>query len=132
MIKHAFVIVFIVLVACIMQTPPAADSVSFPALFPEIIVPAQPVVNAKARPGDTIAFAAIDRECGSCHHGDRSTNTGALEIFDLRDTCWYCPLTPEQGKSLKGRISGSAFTDLERTAIVALIAHLAEDDDSTH
>lgn len=81
----------------------------------------------------TIAFAAVDRQCGSCHHGDRSTNTGALAIFNLTDTCWYCRLTSEQCESFKGRISGASFSEEERTAIVALIAHLSEkNEDRTH
>ena len=80
---------------------------------------------------ESIALIAIDRQCGSCHHGDRSTNTGALEIFNLKDTCWHCKLTPEQCESLKGRISGSSFSEEERTAIVAVIAHLSEDDETS-
>ncbi len=79
----------------------------------------------------TVAYTAIDRQCGSCHHGDRSTKTAALAIFDLRDSCWYCQLTPKQCQALKGHIASSSFTGDERASIVALIAHLSDDDTST-
>ena len=73
------------------------------------------------------AFQAIDRQCGSCHHGNRSTNTGALAIFNLQDACWYCKLSPEQAESLTGRVSGSSFSEEERNAIVALLDELREE-----
>ena len=79
----------------------------------------------------SLAWTAVDRQCGSCHHGDRSTKPAALAVFDLRDSCWYCGLTPKQCESVKGRISGASFSAEERTAIVAIIAHLSDDVSTT-
>jgi hypothetical protein len=74
-----------------------------------------------------LALEAVDRQCGSCHHGNRSTNTGALAVFNLQEACWYCKLTHEQAESLKGRVSGSSFSEEERNAIVSLLNEIAGD-----
>lgn len=127
MFNYLMAIFLILLVACIIQNPEPLDSNAYPALFPEI-----PIAGDSTKQDlSTLAFTAVDRQCGSCHHSNRSTNMSALAVFNLKDSCWYCALTPEEGESLKGRISGPSFSEEERSAIVGLIAHLSQENENT-
>jgi len=127
MINHLVTMIVMSLMACISQATHSDSAIAYPAELPPLRIIADSVKTDQG----TLAFTAVDRQCGSCHHGDRSTNAGALAIFNLKDDYWYCTLTVEQSKSLKKRISGPSFTDEERDAILALIAHLSTENEST-
>lgn len=70
-----------------------------------------------------VSRSALDRNCGSCHHSNRSTNTVALAIFDLANPCWYCTISEEQFHGLESRTQSSEeFTEAEKEAILQVIA----------
>jgi hypothetical protein len=127
MIYSTLSIVLISIAGCLFSAPQHGLSESFDSdLIASVTDPGTFGCDDAA-----IAFATIDRQCGAGHHGDRSTNLRALAIFNLADVCWYCKLTPEHCKGIRGRISGASFSDEERAAIVALIAHLSDNDITT-
>lgn len=72
-----------------------------------------------------VSRSAIDRNCGSCHHSNRSTNQVALGIFDLANACWYCTISTEQIVGLRNRTQESKmFTAEEQEAIQQVIEKL--------
>lgn len=126
MIYYLIALVALIYAACDPQEKRSVDPMEIDAKASQSGIPMTGADSAHA----IIAFQAIDRQCGSCHHGDRSTNMGALAIFNLQEACWYCPLTQEQAESLTGRVSGSSFSEEERTAIGNLLEELKDDDRS--
>ena len=72
-----------------------------------------------------ISRAGLDRNCGSCHHSNRSTNQVALAIFDLATDCWYCTVSKDHAHGLENRTQGSdVFTEEEKAAIREVIARI--------
>ncbi|MDX1406712.1 MAG: hypothetical protein R3330_01230 [Saprospiraceae bacterium] len=93
---------------------PAQDSA---AVAPPNTDPAEAFVE--------VARVAVDRNCGSCHHSNRSSNHEALAIFDLAKPCWYCTIHAEQTTGLQNRTQGSdQFTVEEQEAIREVIARI--------
>ncbi len=69
-----------------------------------------------------LSRAAIDRQCGKCHHSNRSTNEVALSIFNLANECWYCTLSEEQIPGLQSRtMDKDDFSKEEKEALRRVI-----------
>ena len=80
--------------------------------------PIQPITEHTEASFLEVTRTAIDRQCGKCHHSNRSTNEVALSIFNLTNECWYCTLTEEQIPGLESRTMDSEdFTDEEKEAL---------------
>lgn len=98
--------------------------------------PAEEVINADSSVTEIdaqpigfveISRMAADRECGTCHHSNRSTNTKALAVYDLADRCWYCRMSEEQIDGLERRTQNSEdFTEAEKAAFLQIIGDYAE------
>jgi len=73
-----------------------------------------------------LALLAMDRQCGNCHHPNRSTNKAALAIFDLAEECWYCPLNLHQATEIRKRTKSTKFSDDEQAAIASLLDRLTD------
>ena len=119
MIQGSIICILVSFVACLALRKPGMED-AVPLASNSVVESGKTSIDTLTLSRNQLAWQAVDRQCGSCHHGDRTDNTEALAVYNLVDSCWYCKLDEKQIKSFEGRISGSKFSEEERSAITGL------------